>query len=64
MGRSSSSSVAAIDVTFAAELASWVGKGEQNIGIMQEFVDDYSQGSSHATAVAKVNTYFVRVSRA
>ncbi len=33
------------------------GKGEQNIGIMQEFVDDYSQGSSHATAVAKVNTY-------
>ncbi len=54
---SSSSSVAAIDVTFAAELASWVGKGEQNIGIMQEFVDYYSQSSSHATAVAKVNTY-------
>lgn len=53
----SASSVAAIDVTFAAELASWVGMGEQNITIMQEFVDYYSKSSSHTSAVAKVNSY-------
>ena len=54
---SSASSIASIDVSFAAELAAWVGKSEQNINIMQEFVDFYSKSSSHASVVAKVNDY-------
>lgn len=55
---SSSSSVApTLDVSFAAELATWVGKSEQNIQTMQEFVDFYSKSSSHTAVVAKVNSY-------
>ena len=54
---SSASSTASVDVSFAAELATWIGKNEQNIQVMQEFVDYYSKSASHTTVVAKVNSY-------
>lgn len=59
---STSNSAAVIDVSYAADLASWVSRAEFNKEGMKDFIEFYSKSASHNAVVDKVSSYLFEYS--